>query len=215
MTPKKEDYLKIILELGGKDQKVSNKKIAHGLNIAAGSVTEMVGKLVKDGLVEHTPYSGTKLTPAGTEIAECLVRRHRLWETFLMTKLGYKLSEVHDDAEVLEHGTSEILIDRLDAFLGYPTKCPHGGIIPKKDGSYAEGSQQMLAQAQENEILIIDRFIDNQELLNYIDELDLQIGNRVKVLKKAPFEGPITLENLTTNEVKQIGYKAGHYIFVK
>ena len=80
MTPKKEDYLKIIFELGGREKKVSNKQIAMSLNIAAGSVTEMVNKLVKEGLVTHTPYSGISLTDEGVKVAEKLVRRHRLWE---------------------------------------------------------------------------------------------------------------------------------------
>ena len=87
MTPKKEDYLKIIFELGGKQKKVANKQLAMALGVAAGSVTEMVGKLVKEGLVAHTPYAGISLTAKGRTIAERLVRRHRLWEVFL-TEIG-------------------------------------------------------------------------------------------------------------------------------
>lgn len=112
MTPKKEDYLKIIFELGGREKKVSNKQIAMSLNIAAGSVTEMVNKLVKEGLATHAPYAGISLTDEGVKVAEKLVRRHRLWETFLVEKLNYKLQDVHSDAEVLEHVTSDNLIDR-------------------------------------------------------------------------------------------------------
>ena len=117
MTPKKEDYLKIIFELGGTKKKVSNKQIAMSLNVAAGSVTEMVNKLVKEGLAAHTPYAGISLTDEGIEVAEKLVRRHRLWETFLVEKLDYQLSEVHDEAEVLEHVASDKLMKKLDQFL--------------------------------------------------------------------------------------------------
>ena len=84
MTPKKEDYLKIIFELGGKRKKISNKQVAFSLNVAAGSVTEMIKKLVSGGLVEHEPYAGISLTSKGAKVAENLVRRHRLWESFLV-----------------------------------------------------------------------------------------------------------------------------------
>lgn len=123
MTPKKEDYLKIIFELGGTKKKVSNKQIAMSLNVAAGSVTEMVNKLVKEGLAAHTPYAGISLTDEGIEVAEKLVRRHRLWETFLVEKLDYQLSEVHDEAEVLEHVASDKLMKKLDQFLNSPREC--------------------------------------------------------------------------------------------
>lgn len=216
MTPKKEDYLKGIYELGGESNQVSNKDIALSLNVAAGSVTEMIGKLVTDGLVNHTPYAGTTLTKEGLEVAENLTRRHRLWETFLVEKLGYKLAEVHDDAEVLEHATSEKLIDRLDAFLGYPESCPHGGTIPLKDGSHAKQmSTTFLAQVECGESVVVERFVDNYDLLTYLDELDLHLGDELQVIKKAPFEGPLTIEIKNRDKVLDIGYKAAHYIFVQ
>lgn len=116
MTPMKEDYLKIIFELGGTKKKVSNKQIALSLDIAAGSVTEMVGKLVQEGLAKHTPYAGISLTKKGIRYAETLVRKHRIWEDFLVDKLDYDLPDVHTEAEVLEHVTSERLVDSLEAF---------------------------------------------------------------------------------------------------
>jgi len=109
MTPNREDYLKLILELGGDQIKISNKQIVSGLNISAASVSEMITKLVKEGLVEHTPYQGVQLTLAGLTSASALIRRHRLWEVFLVEHLNYTWNEVHDDAEVLEHVTSEKL----------------------------------------------------------------------------------------------------------
>ncbi|GEL14778.1 metal-dependent transcriptional regulator [Pediococcus cellicola] len=218
MTPMKEDYLKIIFELGGKSKKVSNKQIAMGLNIAAGSVTEMITKLVEEGLVEHTPYAGISLTDEGIQIAEIMVRKHRIWETFLVKKLSYKLSEVDDDAEVLEHVTSEHLLDSLDAFLGHPTHCPHGGVIPDKEGNYQEDSHTLLADVKEGSIVVVDRFIDNRELLNYLDEIDLDIGDKIQVIHHAPFEGPTTvklIDNESTTDERQISYKAAHYVFVQ
>ncbi|WP_439001839.1 metal-dependent transcriptional regulator [Pediococcus damnosus] len=218
MTPMKEDYLKIIFELGGKSKKISNKQIAMRLNIAAGSVTEMVTKLVEEGLAKHTPYAGISLTEEGIQIAEIMVRKHRMWETFLVEKLNYKLSEVDSDAEVLEHVTSDHLLDSLDKFLGYPTHCPHGGVIPDKEGNYQEDSHTLLADVKEGATVKVDRFIDNHELLNYLDEIDLDIGDRIHVVHHAPFEGPTTvklLDNESPTDERQISYKAAHYVFVQ
>lgn len=215
MTPKKEDYLKIIFELGGRKRPVSNKQIALSLNVAAGSVTEMVSKLVKEKLVDHTRYAGISLTPKGIKVAEELVRRHRLWETFLVSKLKYKLQDVHDDAEVLEHVTSDVLMDHLEEFLGHPTHCPHGGVIPDKDGTYQEDSYQVLADVKEGSVVIVDRFIDNHDLLTYLDDIHLSIGDELTVLKHAPFEGPISFKLNKDGSQSSIGYKAAHYVFVK
>ncbi|WP_290033018.1 metal-dependent transcriptional regulator [Ligilactobacillus cholophilus] len=215
MTPKKEDYLKIIFELGGRKKKVSNKQIAVSLNIAAGSVTEMVRKLVREGLVHHEPYAGISLTSNGVRVAEELIRRHRLWETFLVTKLDYPLQDVHEDAEVLEHATSDKLMDHLDKFLGYPKRCPHGGIIPNKNGDYEEDSHDVLGDMPDGASVEVDRFIDNHDLLAYLAGVKLQLGDKITVISHKPFEGPIEIKVEDTGEIMEIGYKAAHYIFVK
>lgn len=214
LTPKKEDYLKIIFELGGKQRKVSNKQISLSLNVAAGSVTEMVTKLVSEGLVIHTPYAGISLTADGIEVAENLIRRHRLWETFLVDKLNYKLQDVHDDAEVLEHATSDNLVKHLDDFLGHPKNCPHGGMIPSIDGDYAEESYDLLADAEIGSTKVVDRFVDNHELLTYLDEIKLNIGDKFTVVEHVPFEGPIKVKLVDTGKEVSISYNAAHYIFV-
>lgn len=215
MTPKKEDYLKIIFELGGKRKKVSNKQVAFSLNVAAGSVTEMIKKLVEGDLVEHEPYAGISLTHKGAKVAEDLVRRHRLWESFLVDKLGYKLQDVHTDAEVLEHITSSELMDHLEDFLDHPKRCPHGGIIPTKDGEYEEDTHQVLASLNDGQQAVVDRFIDNHDLLEYLSDVKLNIGDQIKILEHTPFEGPVKIFVKNTNEEMDIGYKAAHYIFVK
>lgn len=215
MTPKKEDYLKIIFELGGKKKKISNKQIALSLNVAAGSVTEMVKKLVASHLVEHEPYAGISLTTEGAKAAEDLVRRHRLWETFLVNKLNYKLQDVHTDAEVLEHITSNNLMNHLEEFLGNPKRCPHGGVIPRQDGQYEEDSHKVLASVLDGQEAVVDRFIDNHDLLEYLADVKLNIGDNIKVTRHTPFEGPIELVLLASGEKMSIGYKAAHYIFVR
>ncbi|MCG0722831.1 metal-dependent regulator [Lactiplantibacillus plantarum] len=215
MTPMKEDYLKIIFELGGTKKKVSNKQIALSLDIAAGSVTEMVGKLVQEGLAKHTPYAGISLTKKGIRYAETLVRKHRIWEDFLVDKLDYDLPDVHTEAEVLEHVTSERLVDSLEAFLGNPTHCPHGGAIPDKDGHYQEDSHVSLADTQDGTTVTIERFIDNHDLLVYLHDTPLKIGQQVTVLKHDPFEGPVTVSIQKTGEEIPVSYKAAQNVFVK
>ncbi|AUJ31286.1 MAG: metal-dependent transcriptional regulator [Liquorilactobacillus nagelii] len=215
MTPMKEDYLKIIFELGGTKNKISNKQIALSLNVAAGSVTEMVSKLVKEGLASHTPYAGISLTDEGIELAEQLVRRHRLWEVFLFGKLKYKLADVHDDAEILEHTTSDRLMDHLDRFLDYPTHCPHGGVIPSADGRYEEDSHTVLADIADGQSVVVERFIDNHDLLTYLDDLKLKIGEELTIIEHTPFEGPVKIRLHKTKQEINVSFKAAHYIFVK
>lgn len=104
----------------------------------------MINKLVKEGLVEHSPYQGVQLTAAGLEKASTLVRKHRLWEVFLVDHLGYSWNEVHDEAEVLEHVTSSQMEQRLDDYLSHPTFCPHGGMIPLEGQTVHEKSRETL-----------------------------------------------------------------------
>lgn len=103
MTPNKEDYLKIIYELGGTDKKINNKEIVERLAVSAASVSEMMSKLLKEGFIERVPYQGVQLTAEGLRKASTLIRKHRLWEVFLVEHLGYSWNEVHAEAEVLEH----------------------------------------------------------------------------------------------------------------
>ena len=186
MTPMKEDYLKIIFELGGSHKKVSNKDISLGLGIAAGSVTEMVSKLSDEGLVVHEPYAGISLTEKGQKYAAELVRKHRLWETFLVDKLHYNFADVHSEAEVLEHQTSDRLATALDNFLQHPQACPHGGVIPSASGQFPDVSHRLLADANDGETVQLERFLDNHELLTYLEELKLRPNDTVKKMVKIP-----------------------------
>ncbi|WP_353095320.1 metal-dependent transcriptional regulator [Tissierella praeacuta] len=133
MNVSKEDYLKVIYELGGENNLVSNKDIANRLNISAPSVSEMIKKLLQDGYVEYTLYQGIKLTKYGTKEAKKIRNRHLLWEVFLVEKLGYNLDEIHEEAEKLEHVTSDILEEKLDRYLNYPKECPHGSKIIREE----------------------------------------------------------------------------------
>ncbi len=130
MTPNKEDYIKTIYKLGGKDEFVTNKAINQMLDLSAASTTEMLNKLVNDGTVEYIRYKGAKLTQKGIKVAERLIRSHKIWEVFLVNSLGFSGESVHDQAEILEHASSVEMTERLAEFLGNPTHCPHGEEIP-------------------------------------------------------------------------------------
>ncbi|WP_122645323.1 metal-dependent transcriptional regulator [Enterococcus mediterraneensis] len=212
MTPNREDYLKIILELGGDGNKISNKQIVAGLDVSAASVSEMISKLVKEKLVEHSPYQGVQLTQKGLESASTLVRKHRLWEVFLVEHLNYSWNEVHDDAEVLEHVTSEHLADHLEHYLGYPEYCPHGGKIPKHAETIHEEKRKTLTDYPVGTAVRIARVLDERELLDYLVSIDLKIHEEYKIIDIAAYEGPITIKN--PQKTLAVSYKAASTIFV-
>lgn len=212
MTPNREDYLKIILELGGDTTKVNNKQIVSSLDVSAASVSEMISKLVKEELVEHSPYQGVQLTASGLQKASSLIRKHRLWEVFLVEHLDYSWNEVHDDAEVLEHVTSEHLADHLENYLNHPEHCPHGGSIPKKEEVVHEERRQTLESYPVGTKVRIARVLDEKELLDYLVTIDLNINEEYEIVDIAAYEGPITIQN--DKKKIPVSFKAASTIFV-
>ncbi|WP_338373007.1 metal-dependent transcriptional regulator [Enterococcus faecium] len=212
MTPNREDYLKNILELGGDTTKVNNKQIVSSLDVSAASVSEMISKLVKEELVEHSPYQGVQLTASGLQKASSLIRKHRLWEVFLVEHLDYSWNEVHDDAEVLEHVTSEHLADHLENYLNHPEHCPHGGSIPKKEEVVHEERRQTLESYPVGTKVRIARVLDEKELLDYLVTIDLNINEEYEIVDIAAYEGPITIQN--DRKKIPVSFKAASTIFV-
>lgn len=212
MTPNREDYLKLILELGGDQSKINNKQIVSGLDVSAASVSEMITKLVKENLVEHTPYQGVQLTTKGLEKASSLVRRHRLWEVFLVEHLKYTWNEVHDDAEVLEHVTSETLASHLNEYLEHPKYCPHGGMIPDENQLVHEKKREKLSDYPIGTKIRIARVLDERELLDYLVEINVSINEEYTITDIAAHEGPITIRS--QDKTVQVNYKAANTIFV-
>ncbi|HGF7684829.1 metal-dependent transcriptional regulator [Enterococcus faecium] len=212
MTPNREDYLKIILELGGDTTKVNNKQIVSSLDVSAASVSEMISKLLKEELVEHSPYQGVQLTASGLQKASSLIRKHRLWEVFLVEHLDYSWNEVHDDAEVLEHVTSEHLADHLENYLNHPEHCPHGGSIPKKEEVVHEERRQTLESYPVGTKVRIARVLDEKELLDYLVTIDLNINEEYEIVDIAAYEGPITIQN--DRKKIPVSFKAASTIFV-
>jgi DtxR family Mn-dependent transcriptional regulator len=213
MTPNKEDYLKIILELGGDLAKVSNKQIVASLNVSPASVSEMITKLVKQGLATHTPYQGIQLTQAGIVSAAKLVRNHRLWEVFLMKQLAYPYDALHKEAEALEHATTDDMANRLEYLLKQPKFCPHGGVIPDAKGHFIHQSRTPLAKLGVGDKAIVERVIDEASLLDYLNVLDVKIGDALFVIAVMPKQ--ITLRNSRTKQVLTMLTDNAANVFVK
>ncbi|MCU1410185.1 MAG: metal-dependent transcriptional regulator [Rhodoglobus sp.] len=158
-----EDYLKVIYaHTEWQPEPITSGALAARLGLAASSVTEMVKKLVAQGLVVHEPYGAIELSRDGTALALRMIRRHRLIETWLVDHIGYTWDEVHDEAEVLEHAMSDRLLDALDAQLGHPVRDPHGDPIPAADGTVERPAARLLAEAEGGRVV---RISDRDPLL--------------------------------------------------
>ena len=212
MTPNREDYLKAFYKLGKNGQLITNKQLADELRISPASVTEMLSKLSKEGMIEYQAYKGSKLTALGLQKTIAFVRGHRLWEVFLIRHLGYSWSEAHEDAELLEHVTTERLTTRLDKFLNYPAYCPHGSMIPSLDGTPEALFTRELSMLEIGEASVIRRVNEEKELLDYLQALGLEIDAAFTVTAKEPYEGSITIT--LADKAITLSYKAACQIFV-
>ena len=179
MTPNKEDYLKCIYEIGTEVEKISNKEIASRMQVSPPAVTEMIKRMISEGLLVKDKSRGYLLTDLGSQLVSDLYRKHRLIEVFLLKNLGYTTEEVHEEAEVLEHTVSEHFIDRLDHMLGNPKTCPHGGTIPPKGQLLIEAYQDRLSDVSESGTYRLRRVQDTFELLNFLDQIQLTIGDDI------------------------------------
>ncbi|MBU3197457.1 metal-dependent transcriptional regulator [Clostridium algidicarnis] len=210
MTDNKEDYLKAVYNLGGHIKQVNNKDIAKVLGVSSPSVSEMIKKLLEEGYLEYTPYKGIRLTEYGKKEAISVIRRHRLWEVFLVEHLGYSWHEVNEEAEKLEHVTNLKLEKRLDKYLNYPKACPHGSPIFQNEIGLSK--YRTLDTLDVGEETTIRRVFDERQLLQYVDSLGLNIGDEIKVVDLAPYNGPITLRKNEKDII--IGKEAANSIFV-
>jgi len=178
-----ENYLKAIFKLQEKDRaEVSTNDIAKLVNTRAASVTDMLKRLADKNLVHYKKYQGVSLTDLGKKAAINIIRKHRLWESFLVDKLNFKWDEVHDIAEQMEHVESEELINRLNEFLGFPEYDPHGDPIPSKNGVFAGKEMIVLHDMPVGFIGIISGVNEHsQAFLNHLDKINIKLGVQVKV----------------------------------
>lgn len=191
-----ENYLKAIFKLSAEQEgNISTSAIAEALDINAASVTDMIKKLASKKLITYRPYQGVKLTASGRSVAVNIVRKHRIWEVFLVEKLKFNWGEVHDIAEQLEHIRSEELIERLDDFLGYPRVDPHGDPIPDKNGQFADTKPVLLSELKADQRAIIRGVKDDsRDLLHYLEQHRLLLGTAVRIVQIFDFDGSIILE---------------------
>jgi len=195
LTRSVEDYLKTIYSLSAESEAASTSAIAERLGIASGSVTGMLKRLADQGLVEHVPYYGARLSQAGESAAVGLIRRHRVLEMFLVKVLGYTWDRVHEEAERLEHAVSDELIDRMAQVLGSPEVDPHGAPIPSAGQTFVEQKFPALAELSAGQTAVLRRVRDEDAaVLRYLAELNLVPGAEIKVTARGPFTGPLYVE---------------------
>ena len=208
-----EDYLKVIYVLEADGEKATTTAIAQALEVSNASVTNMLKKLAKMNLIVHESYKGAELSPAGKKVALEILRHHRLLELYLKEVMGYSRDEVHDEAEKLEHHISEQFEDRIAELLNHPTYDPHGDPIPTKDGIMPEKATLALNDAELNTLYVVGRVRDqNSELLRYLEQHGVLPGVELTIIKKAPFDGPISLE--IGKEIITLGFTITKNIFL-
>ncbi|MDG1689454.1 MAG: metal-dependent transcriptional regulator [Flavobacteriales bacterium] len=190
-----EDYLKALYHLEMDFDAVSTNSIADYLEMKPSSVTDMLKKLADKKFINYQKYKGTSLTKKGKLIALSIIRKHRLWETFLVEKLGFGWDQVHIIAEQLEHIKSEELIENLDNFLGNPKYDPHGDPIPNKDGEIEKMNQKLLVELKASQKGIITGVKKGTtSLLNYLDKEKIKLGDCIKVMEILEFDGTYIVE---------------------
>lgn len=214
LTGQAEDYLKAIYELEQKGTPAGTNDIAGRLGIAAASVSGMVQRLARLGLVRAERYRGARLTIAGRAAALQLIRRHRIIECYLVERLGFGWEDVHDEAERLEHAASDELITRMAEAIGNPTADPHGAPIPTASGEVDETRLPSIAELAEGEQATVVRMSDRDPaFLRYLDGLGIRPGATVQVVAKAPFGGPLTV--LVGGAEHGVGTSAASQVFIR
>jgi DtxR family Mn-dependent transcriptional regulator len=215
VTQSEENYLKAIYHLGKQDRvTVSTNAIAEKIDAKASSVTDMLKKLAVKNLVNYKKYQGVNLTENGRLTAATVIRKHRLWETFLVNKLNFSWDEVHEVAEQLEHIKSTKLVNELDAFLKFPTHDPHGDPIPDKIGNIQKVQKILLSQVNESVICFCAGVRDSSaNFLKYLDKYHIALGTRVQILTKESYDESMIIR--INDEDLTISKEIANNIYVK
>jgi len=195
MTVSEENYIKVIYHLSLVSPKgVNTNAIAGMIETKASSVTDMLKKLSEKNLVSYQKYQGVTLTKKGLHSAKMIVRKHRLWEVFLVDKLNFSWDEVHEIAEELEHIRSEKLVDQLEAFLGFPMFDPHGDPIPNAKGEIEKIDKFLLSEATLNtDYLCVGVKNSSALFLQYLDKQNIYLGSTIKVISCEEFDKSLTI----------------------
>ena len=195
VTSAMEDYLKAAYHLEQAGGAVTTQRLAEELNLSQPSVTNMMKRLDELKLVVHNRYHGMSLTPSGRSVALEVIRHHRLLELYLSEALGYKLDEVHAEAERLEHHVSDELESRMELALGFPSFDPHGDPIPARDGQVPTVDDVELEQMSAGQAGRVSRVSDRDpDRLTYLFGLGVCPGATIRVLEVLPFDGPVRVQ---------------------
>ena len=211
----KENYLKAIFHLQQDQVSVSTNSLADALQTKPASVTDMLKKLKEQKLLQYEKYKGVKLTSEGRKVAIHIIRKHRLWEYFLVDKLGFGWEEVHEIAEEMEHISSKKLIDRLDEFLNYPQTDPHGDPIPDNQGRMPVNQDINLSSLPLHTSAAVSG-ISNQspELMEWLNHKHIKIGTRLEVKKKFSYDESLEIK-LRSQPAFTISGELARCVFVK
>lgn len=210
-----ENYLKAIFKIVEREGKAaSNNAIATEMGTTAASATDMVIRLSKKELIHYQKHRGVTLTDAGNKIATHLIRKHRLWEAFLVEKLHFSWDEVHDIAEQLEHIQAPELVERLDAFLGFPKFDPHGDPIPDADGIFAFRKQMPLLELETGTQGVVVGVQDHTaSFLQYLDRLGLTLGAEIEVIERFEYDESVKII-LNRNKEQLLSKKVAQNLFI-
>ncbi len=191
----KENYIKAIFHLQQEEESVTTNALAEALQTKPASVTDMLKKLKTQKLLQYEKYHGVKLTPEGKKLAVQIIRKHRLWEYFLVERLHFGWEEVHDIAEELEHISSKKLIDRLDAFLDFPKADPHGDPIPDANGKMPLLQQSAVYDMPVNSSGVVNGISDQSaEMLELLKHKNIQLGTRLEIKRKFDVDGSVEIK---------------------
>jgi DtxR family transcriptional regulator, Mn-dependent transcriptional regulator len=197
-----EDFLKGVFMLISLDGKASTGRLAQRLSVSNAAITDMSRKLARQELINYEKYRNITLTPAGERMALDIIRRHRLWELFLNKVLNIPWEKVHDEAERLEHHTSEYLIDELEKFLGYPRVDPHGDPIPDREGNFTDSEYECLTNIDSPAKVRLKRIVEHTEsTILFLNELNIALDQDFYVKEKKSDTGQvmITLNGLDSS----------------
>jgi DtxR family Mn-dependent transcriptional regulator len=193
MSVTADDLLKALFSAEIKGEKVAGTDLSELLGITPSGVTRLALKLAGEGMIEYQRYQGIELTRKGREAAAMLIRKHRLWEMFLFKVLKMPWEEVHTEAELLEHQTTDQMVERLDDFLGHPQYDPHGQPIPDRNGKVPSSKGQLrLSEVEPGKSYTVTRVSDrSQALINYFADIGLTLHARITVLDKIGMDGSL------------------------
>ncbi len=196
LTFAEENYLKAIYHLSeAGSEGVTTNALAESMETRPASVSDMVRRLSQKGVIEYRKYKGVNISKKGKTIALGVIRKHRLWEVFLVEKLGFNWDEVHEIAEQMEHIQSPLLVERLDQFLGHPVMDPHGDPIPDKDGVFHVGPAVPLSDLRISDRGVISGVTsDDQKLLQYLDKIKIGLGTKLSIKEIEEFDGSMKIE---------------------